>query len=255
MKKSIYRRATSSTEAFYRAHHEHQTLEFVLSKKKHYAKLNHCKASVIDMVRKLDDIVDESDPDLSLPQSHHALQTAEGLRKSGAPEWLTVVGFIHDLGKVLTLWGEPQWAVVGDTFPVGCAFEQDAIVHGEYLAYNSDKFDKCGIYAEGCGWDGVHFSWGHDEYLYMVLSAATHHLPPEALYIVRYHSFYPGHSHGAYRHLMSRRDEELLPLLKQFQQSDLYTKEEVEYDEVTKASLMAYYERLVNKYLPGEIWW
>ena len=36
--------------------------------------------------------------------------------------WFVLVGLIHDLGKVLCLFGEPQWAVVGDTFPVGCAF-------------------------------------------------------------------------------------------------------------------------------------
>src|SRR5689334_615114 len=31
-----------------------------------------------------------------------------------------LAGFVHDMGKVLCLWDEPQYAVVGDTFPVGC---------------------------------------------------------------------------------------------------------------------------------------
>src|SRR2546422_6255074 len=41
-----------------------------------------------------------------------------------------LTGLIHDLGKVLCLFGEPQWAVVGDTFPVGCA-HSDTIVFPE----------------------------------------------------------------------------------------------------------------------------
>ena len=35
-------------------------------------------------------------------------------------DWFHLVGLIHDLGKVMAFFGEPQWAVVGDTFPVGC---------------------------------------------------------------------------------------------------------------------------------------
>ena len=34
--------------------------------------------------------------------------------------WLILTGLIHDLGKILALKGEPQWAVVGDTFITGC---------------------------------------------------------------------------------------------------------------------------------------
>ena len=40
-------------------------------------------------------------------------------------DWFHLTGFIHDLGKLLLLpqFGAlPQWAVVGDTFPVGCRF-------------------------------------------------------------------------------------------------------------------------------------
>jgi hypothetical protein len=40
-----------------------------------------------------------------------------------------LTGLIHDLGKILAhpeFGSEPQWAVVGDTFPVGCAFSDKA---------------------------------------------------------------------------------------------------------------------------------
>jgi inositol oxygenase len=42
-----------------------------------------------------------------------SLQTAETIREDGHPDWFVLTGFIHDMGKVLCLFGEPQWAVVG----------------------------------------------------------------------------------------------------------------------------------------------
>ena len=35
-------------------------------------------------------------------------------------DWFQLVGLIHDLGKIMAFYDAPQWAVVGDTFPVGC---------------------------------------------------------------------------------------------------------------------------------------
>ena len=94
--------------------------------------------SVWDAMAQLDSLVDESDPDLDLPQIHHALQTAEALRADGQPRWLVLTGLLHDLGKLLCLFGEPQWAVVGDTFPVGCAFDA-RVVHADLFAENPDR--------------------------------------------------------------------------------------------------------------------
>ena len=69
----------------------------------------------------LNDLVDESDPDLDLPNIVHAFQTAERIREEHPDkDWFHLVGLIHDLGKVMAFYGEPQWCVVGDTFPVGC---------------------------------------------------------------------------------------------------------------------------------------
>lgn len=67
-------------------------------------------------------------------------------------------------------------------------------------------------------------SWGHDEvshpsletsfriiidvfyqYLYQICKAQST-LPPEALAMIRYHSFYPWHREGAYRHLMETKE-------------------------------------------------
>ena len=147
-----------------------------------------------------------------LSQLEHLLQTAEQIRHDGHPRWFILTGLIHDLGKILCLFGEPQWAVVGDTFPVGCRYSEH-IVFPEFFPGNPDwnvaRYQtECGIYEPGCGLDRVHMSWGHDEYLYQVVKDF---LPPEALYMIRYHSFYAAHRDGEYTHLMDARDRELLP--------------------------------------------
>jgi inositol oxygenase len=198
-------------------------------------------------------IVDESDPDLEVPQLDHALQTAEALRADGAPRWLVLTGFVHDLGKVLCLFGEPQWAVVGDTFPVGCAFDERIVFH-ELFAANPDRDDpryatRTGIYAEGCGLDHVLLSWGHDEYLYHVLED---HLPEPALAIIRYHSFYPWHREGAYAHLMDASDHEKLAWVRRFNPYDLYSKTDERPD---WTALRPWYEELVAEFLPPVLDW
>ena len=88
----------------------------------------------------LNTLVDDSDPDTDLSQIEHLLQTAEAIRRDGHPRWFILTGLIHDLGKILCLFGEPQWAVVGDTFPVGCGFS-DKVVFPEFFADNPDSDD------------------------------------------------------------------------------------------------------------------
>ena len=87
----------------------------------------------------LNTLVDDSDPDTDLRRSSTLMQTAEAIRRDGHPRWMvSLSGLIHDLGKVLCLYGEPQWAVVGDTFPVGCAWS-DKIVFPEFFDDNPDR--------------------------------------------------------------------------------------------------------------------
>ncbi len=124
------------------------------------------------MAEYLNTLVDDSDPDTDLTQIEHLLQTSEAIRKDGHPRWFVLTGLVHDLGKVLCLYGEPQWAVVGDTFPAGCAYS-DQIVFPEFFADNPDSRvpeyqTKYGIYSPNCGLDNVQLSWGHDEYIYTV---------------------------------------------------------------------------------------
>ena len=108
---------------------------------------------------------------------------------------MQLVGLVHDLGKLLNLLGsEGQWDVVGDTFVVGCAFSEKNI-YPETFAANPDSTHPIystlnGIYKPGCGLDNVLISWGHDEYMYTIAKEQST-LPPEALAMIRYHSFYP----------------------------------------------------------------
>jgi len=123
---------TGYVREFYRRNHQHQTLEFVQRKKAEYLTLDRERMTVWEMLEYLNDIVDESDPDTTFTQTDHALQTAEAARHANQPRWMIATGLIHDLGKVLCKFGEPQWAVVGDTNPVGCRFSEK-IVHSEFF--------------------------------------------------------------------------------------------------------------------------
>ena len=114
--------ARPAVKEFYRLHHKHQTVEFVRAKRAEFLKRDKRKMGLWDGLEFLNTLIDDSDPDTSLPQIEHLLQTAEAIRRDGHPRWFILTGLIHDFGKVLCLFGEPQWAVVGDTFPVGCAY-------------------------------------------------------------------------------------------------------------------------------------
>lgn len=115
--------------------------QFALSVGRHadWLKFDHFKATVRQALEKLNDLVDESDPDLDLPNIVHAFQTAERARAE-FPEldWLHLTGLIHDLGKVMAFYGEPQWAVVGDTFPVGCEWGPSIVYREDSFVDNSD---------------------------------------------------------------------------------------------------------------------
>ena len=240
-------------EDFYRLNHRHQTLDFVQAKKREYLSLNHRQMGIWEAMEFLNTLVDDSDPDVDFTQIEHLMQTAEAIRNDGHPRWFTLTGLIHDLGKVLCLFGEPQWAVVGDTFPVGCAFS-DRIVFPEFFADNADARvpvyqTPSGIYDEGCGLDKVHLSWGHDEYLYQVVKD---HLPEPGLAMIRYHSFYPGHRERAYDHLMNDHDHELFQWVRAFNPYDLYSKGAAR-PEVAK--LRPYYEDLIAEYFPPTLSW
>jgi inositol oxygenase len=238
---------------FYRQNHANQTVEFNLTARLKWLKLDHAESGIWEMMEELNKLVDDSDPDTDLNQIEHCLQTAEALRRDGAPRWMQLTGMIHDLGKILWLWGEPQWAVVGDTFPVGCAWSEKIVFH-EFFRDNPDNQvenyqTRTGIYGDGCGLNNVMISWGHDEYLYQVIRP---YLPVEAQYMIRYHSFYPAHREGEYAWLMDAEDRRMFEWVRRFNPYDLYSKGHVKPDPV---ELRPYYEKLIGEYFPAAIRW
>jgi len=233
---------------FYRMNHKFQTYDFVHKQREKYLKFDRPEMLIWDAFNFLNTLVDDSDPDIELDQMQHLLQTSEAIRNDKHPDWMVLVGLIHDMGKVLCLFGEPQWAVVGDTFPVGCAFS-DKIVYSEFFKENPDSQDKrynteLGVYSRNCGLDNVVMSWGHDEYVYHMVKD---YIPEAGLYMLRYHSFYSQHRESAYNHLMNEHDHEMFKWVKLFNAYDLYSKNP---SQKSWAELKPYYETLVAKYLP-----
>jgi inositol oxygenase len=245
--------ARPTVREFYRINHTNQTYDFVQAKRKEFLGLNRMQMGVWEAAEYLNNLVDDSDPDTDMSQLEHLLQTAEQIRREGQPRWMVLTGFVHDLGKILCLWGEPQWAVVGDTFPTGCAYSKSIIFH-QFFEANPDSRNprftsECGVYEPGGGLDKVSMSWGHDEYIYHV---CRDYLPIEALYMLRYHSFYPWHRENAYGALLNDQDRTNLQWVQRFNPFDLYTKAHSKPD---AKALRPYYEDLIAEYFPAKIRW
>jgi len=112
--------------------HRNQTVEFVEKQRAEWLNFDKGEFTVMEMIDVLDSLVDDSDPDNDLPNSIHDFQTAERIREKWPDhDWFHLVGLLHDCGKVLACHEVardkvlPQWAVVGDTFVVGCAPSDD----------------------------------------------------------------------------------------------------------------------------------
>jgi len=277
-----YGNAKDHVKRFYKDQHEKQTYAFATTQLNQISTIfsnleNKTEAEILqlekegkirrlsiwDAIKELDQLKDESDPDFDLPNSIHLLQTAEAMRKSvneisarhqvpiDSLDWFILVGLMHDIGKLDALLRKvPQWAVVGDTFPVGCRFSDKNIFAG-YFTANADAQDpryqsEMGIYPQNVGLNNVVMSYGHDEFAYQVLKRQGT-LPESALYMIRFHSFYPLHQEGAYRHLLAPEDHRQLPWIKEFSQFDLYSKDQ---SRPELAELAPFYQKLINKYFP-----
>jgi inositol oxygenase len=237
-----------------------QTYDYVSKLSKKYNKLER-PMKVWDAVELMETFIDVSDPDVNLPQIVHLLQTAESIRKSGLPDWFQLVGFIHDLGKMIYLKGndddgtsmKEQFSIVGDTFVVGIPFT-NTMIFPEFNSLNPDS--QLDLYPDKIGLSNVKIAYGHDEYLYQVLKQNNQvTIPEEGLYAIRFHSLYPWHREGEYSRLESEYDIKMKPWVKLLNEHDLYTKENVNYSQGELDRLIPYYKNLINKYLPEELLW
>ncbi|EUC53666.1 myo-inositol oxygenase [Rhizoctonia solani AG-3 Rhs1AP] len=253
-----YEAACDRVKSFYKEQHTMQTVEFNLRKRREFeeGRGKRARMGVWEAIEMLETLVDDSDPDTELSQIEHLLQTAEAIRRDGKPEWMQVVGLVHDLGKLLYFFGsEGQWDVVGDTFVVGCAFPDEIIYPGSFTENPDFKHPvystKHGMYEPNCGLDNVMLSWGHDEYLYHVMKDQSS-LPEEGLAMIRYHSFYPWHREKAYSYLLNDKDRKAMDSVLAFNPYDLYSKSD---DGVDPEKLKPYYQGLIAKFFPAELDW
>jgi len=246
-----------SVERTYKINHEKQTVAFVREKRKQYLSLQKAKMTIWQALELRNSSVTRL---TRCFQIAHLVQTAEAARKLYPGEeydWLHLTALLHDAGKVLAhpnFAGEPHWAVVGDTFPVGCKFS-DKIVFSKYFDGNVDAHNEAyntqlGMYSEHCGLDEVMMSWGHDEYMYQVCVQNNCNIPLEGLYIIRYHSFYPQHRDGQYDHLLNDQDRRMMRWVKDFNQFDLYSKA---HDLPDLDQVKPYYDALIRKYFPEQL--
>ena len=256
---------TAAVKEHYRKMRSRQTMDYVTRMKSKYLTFNR-PMMVWDAMEKLDELIDVSDPDLNLPNVHHLVQSAEAIREDGRPDWMQLVGLIHDLGKIMFVSGsdedgtsqDEQWGLVGDIFVVGCKLPETC-VYPEFNALNPDMLDERyntenGIYEPRCGLDNLTLAWGHDEYLYQVLkNHPDNRIPDEGMVMVRYHSFYPWHTGGSYAHLESPHDASYKDIVVDFNRYDLYSKREEAFD---LDEIKAYYLPIIEKYLgSGPIMW
>lgn len=253
-----------------------QTVEFYkrMEKKYDFSDGKYRRLMTIEEAfEELENYIDASDPDLDLPNLLHLLQTAEGIRRAGHPDWVQLTGLLHDMGKIMFLWGNgedgqdgyspngKQWALGGDTFVVGCRIPEEAVVFPEFNSLNPNMSDPrynttYGIYEPNCGIDKLMFAWGHDEYMYRMLVGNNCTIPKEGLDMIRYHSAYPWHDKGAYKHLMAPGDEERIEWVKMFNRFDLYTKDADNDLRTMREELWPYYKNLLRKYgLDGKLKW
>ena len=224
----VFEDACDKVKNFYKEQHQKQTVAYNLKARHDFKTKTRARMTIWEAMQTLNTLIDESDPDTSLSQIEHLLQSAEAIRRDGKPRWMQLTGLIHDLGKLLFFFdAQGQWDVVGDTFPVGCAFDERIIYPGTFKGNPDHDHEiygtKYGIYSPGCGFDNIMLSWGHDEYLYHIVKEQST-LPDEALAMIRYHSFYSWHSAGAYHDLMNEKDEAMLRAVKAFNPYDLYSK-------------------------------
>lgn len=256
---------TIAVRGHYKKMRSRQTVDYVQRMKKAYLTFDK-PMHVWEAMEKLNALIDVSDPDLTLPNVQHLIQAAEGAREAGEPDWMQLVALIHDMGKVMYLWGKDedgtsqneQWGLVGDIFVVGCALP-DTCVYPDFNALNPDMNDPrynttLGIYEAGCGLDNLNLAWGHDEYLYQVLrNHRANKIPEQGMVCVRYHSFYPWHTGNSYTELECEKDKTYKEWVRSFNRFDLYTKR---HEMFNLADMKSYYQPIIEKYLGKEpIYW
>ena len=265
-----FRVQNKQTELHYKLMRQNHNLEYYNRMCAKWHGFNHARYTIWEAFEALGAYRDTSDPDTELPNLMHMLQSAEAARAAGEPDWLQVTALIHDMGKIMYLWGDTsdgqanrlevghanslsdyaQWGLGGDTWVLGLPLPANAVCP----QYHYDNTADIIQYKRGCGMHNLYCTYGHDEYMYAMLKHNGCTLPEEALYCVRFHSLYPWHGDSAtYADYECDIDRIAKVWVKKFNQYDLYSKRDKSYD---IESLKSYYNRLLEKYnLHGTLSW
>lgn len=249
-----YREEDTVVRTLYENQRKKQCVRYVLGMRDKYRKSFGKSLTFDEVFKLLDEFPDLSDPDMTLPNSVHAIQAAEAARESGAPDWMVVTALLHDVGKVCALlFGNDdegtsvgtQWGIVGDTRVLGRPITEN-VPYPDIVPK-----DDAVMYRPGCGMESTLRVFGHDDMMAMALERMVEQgkclLPDEAIYIVRFHSCYPHHRYNEYIDLENGKDRRLKPLLKRFNQFDLYSKSE---QDMRWSDYSEIYMPLLTKYFP-----
>ena len=142
--------------------HDAQTAEMVTALKKKYENPVYGRIRVWDLVEKMHQCIDPSDPTLlGMSQFGHVMQVVAAMEASRIQDPnLFLLALLHDAGKVLLVNGELPENVV---CPV----------------------DRLSEVPEGAGLDNVVFQFGHSEFIY---SRLKDHVPEPVAWVARYHT-------------------------------------------------------------------
>ena len=78
----------------YRQMHTYQCVDFVRQQHERWLHFDHDRLTIYQALEALNAVVDESDPDVDVPNIYHAFQTAEGDTRKAYPEqdWFHLIG-------------------------------------------------------------------------------------------------------------------------------------------------------------------
>ena len=201
-----YDNALPRVEAFYAANHKHQTLDFVLEKKREYLSLNRKTFTVWEALEFLNSLVDDSDPDVDFTQIEHALQTAESIRAADQPRWFIVTGWSTTSAR--------SCASSASRSGRSSATRSRSAAAGRprlSTATSSARIPtgSCPSIRPRTGSTSPAAASTTSTCRGATTSTSTTRsrgsCPDEALYMLRYHSFYPWHKEEEYSHLLERQ--------------------------------------------------
>jgi hypothetical protein len=171
-----YRQAFIEYATVIRRAHAAQTTETIAALNRKYATPVVGRVAVWSLIEQLAQCVDPADTRLGCAsQQIHVLQVLESMEADGVTDrGLLLAALVHDIGKLLLLYGERPENVVCLNDPIGS-------------------------YPAGIGLDQCVMQWNHDEFAYWRL---RDHLPEPIAWLVRYHSLRP----GVYEPLLDAKD-------------------------------------------------